>query len=58
VGNKYDDLSGPIFEGHHQLLRVWVICLYFMWLNLSNKQITPELDLPGGNMQMMTTQLS
>lgn len=29
-------LSETIFEGHHQGMRVWVICLYFMGLNLSN----------------------
>ena len=27
---QFDDLSGTIFEGHHQPLRVWVLCLYFM----------------------------
>ena len=32
-GQQFDDLSGTIFQGHHQALRVWVICLYFMGLN-------------------------
>jgi len=25
-----------VLAGHHQPLRVWVLCLYFMGLNLSN----------------------
>ena len=35
----FDDLTGLIFAGHHQPLRVWILCLYFMGLNLSNSQI-------------------
>jgi transposase-like protein len=54
---QFDDLSGTIFEGHHRPLRVWVLCLYFMGLNLSNKQIAEELDLPENEVQTMTTQL-
>jgi hypothetical protein len=50
-------LSGTIFEGHHQPLRVWVLCLYFMGLNLSNQQIAAELDLDKDAVQTMTTQL-
>lgn len=56
-GQQFDDLSGTIFEGHHQPLRVWVLCLYFMGLNLSNEQIAGELDLSAGDVQEMTTQL-
>lgn len=56
-GQQYDDLSGTIFEGHHQPLRVWVLCLYFMGLNLSNEQIAAELDLSAGDAQEMTSQL-
>ena len=26
-----------VLAGHHQPLRMWVLCLYFMGLNLSNK---------------------
>ena len=37
--------SGTIFAGHHQPLRVWVLCLDFMGLNLSNEQIAHELDI-------------
>jgi transposase-like protein len=54
---QFDDLTGTIFEGHHQPLRVWVLCLYFMGLNLSNQQIAAELDLNKDAVQAMTTQL-
>lgn len=54
---QFDDLSETVFEGHHQPLRVWVLCLYFMGLNLSNEQIAAELDLSVGDAQAMTTQL-
>ena len=54
---QFDDLTDTIFEGHHQPLRVWVLCLYFMGLNLSNQQIAAELDLDKDMVQAMTTQL-
>ena len=28
--SRFDDLSGTVLAGHHQPLRVWVLCLYFM----------------------------
>ncbi|MEZ5476765.1 MAG: hypothetical protein R3E95_04525 [Thiolinea sp.] len=40
---RFDDLTGTVFEGHHQPLKVWVLCLYLMSLNLSNQQIAQEL---------------
>ena len=36
---RFDDLSDTIFAGHHQPLGVWILCLYLMGLNLSNRQI-------------------
>ena len=54
---RFDDLTGTIFAGHHQPLRVWMLCLYFMGLNLSNEQIAHELDLNSDDAQKMTTQL-
>lgn len=54
---QFDDLSDTIFEGHHQPLRVWILCLYFMGLNLSNEQIAQELDLASKDTQTMTSQL-
>ena len=54
---RFDDLTDTIFAGHHQLLKVWVLCLYFMGLNVSNEQIAHELALHGSDVQHMTTQL-
>jgi transposase-like protein len=56
-GRQFDDLSGTIFEGHYQPLRVWVLCLYFMGLNLSNEQIAAELEVDADTVQGMATQL-
>ena len=53
----FDDLSGTVFEGHHQPLRIWILCLYFMGLNLSNRQIAAELDLNKDDVQQMTRTL-
>ena len=54
---RFDDLTGTVLAGHHQPLRVWVLCLYFMGLNLSNRQIACELGLSGSDVQAMTEQL-
>ena len=54
---RFDDLTGTIFAGHHYPLRVWMLCLYFMGLNLSNEQIAHELDLNSDDALKMTTQL-
>jgi transposase-like protein len=54
---RFDDLSGTILVGHHQPLRVWILCLYFMGLNLSNRQIAKELSLNEKDVHEMTTQL-
>ena len=56
-GARFDDLTGTVLAGHHQPLRVWVLCLYFMGLNLSNRQIAQELGLSGADAQFMTEQL-
>jgi transposase-like protein len=40
---RFDDLTDTIFAGRHQPLKVWVVCLYFMGLNISNEQIAQEL---------------
>jgi len=54
---RFDDLTGTVLAGHHQPLRVWVLCLCFMGLNLSNRQIASELGLDGSDVQIMTEQL-
>ena len=56
-GARFDDLTGTVLAGHHQPLRVWVLCLYFMGLNLSNRQIARELGLSQPDVQLMTERL-
>jgi transposase-like protein len=56
-GKRFDDLTGTVLSGHHQPLSVWVLCLYFMGLNLSNQQIAQELDLNKDDLQYMTEHL-
>jgi len=55
--SRFDDLTGTPLAGHHRPLRIWVLCLYFMGLNLSNRQIAQELDLSGSDVQVMTEHL-
>src|SRR6266853_1127042 len=70
---RFDDLTDTIFAGHHQPLKVWILCLYFIQilretpsfragrtstgLNLSNEQMAHELVLNGSDVQQMTAQL-
>jgi transposase-like protein len=54
---RFDDLTGTVLAGHHQPLRVWVLCLYLMGLNVSNRQIAAELGLDASGVQAMTEQL-
>jgi transposase-like protein len=54
---RFDDLTGTIFAGHHRPLRVWVLCLYFMGLNLSNEQIAQELGIDPDDAQVMASRL-
>ena len=56
-GANFDDLTGTVFTGHHQPLSKWVLCLYFMGLNLSNRQIAQELDINESESQEMATLL-
>lgn len=56
-GKQFDDPTGTVFEGHHQPLRVWIMCSYMMGLNLSNQQIAAELDLNKDEAQAMATAL-
>jgi transposase-like protein len=56
-GRNFDDLTDTIFAGHHQPLRVWLLCLYFMGLNLSNRQIARELGVDEDSAHEMATQL-
>jgi transposase-like protein len=54
---RCDDLTDTIFAGHQQPLKVWVLCLYFMGLNVSNAQIAQEVAVQGSDVQQMTIQL-
>jgi transposase-like protein len=54
---RFDDLTGTVLAGHHQPLRVWVLCLYLMGLNLSTRQIAAELGLDGSDVQAMAERL-
>src|SRR5436309_12330442 len=54
---RFDNLTSTVLAGRHQPLRVWVLCLYFMGLNLSTRQIAQELDLGETEVQAMTEQL-
>jgi transposase-like protein len=54
---RFDDLTDTIFAGHHQPLKVWVLCLYFMGLNVSNEQIAQELSLNESDAYQMATEL-
>jgi transposase-like protein len=56
-GRRFDDLTDTVFAGHHQPLRVWILCLYFMGLNLSNEQIARELGIDPDDAQVMASQL-
>jgi transposase-like protein len=53
----FDDLTKTVFAGHHQPLSVWMLCLYFMGLNLSNRQIADELSMSETQVHEMTTTL-
>ena len=54
---RFDDLTGTVLAGRHQPLRVWILCLYFMGLNLSNAQIAQALGVNPDDVQRMTEQL-
>jgi transposase-like protein len=58
---SFDDLTGTVFSAMsinwHKPLSVWMLCLYFMGLNLSNRQIAAELEMNEDSIQEMTTVL-
>lgn len=41
---RFDDLIDTMFAGHHQPLRVWMLCSSLMGLNLSNAHMAQELE--------------
>jgi transposase-like protein len=52
---QFDDLTGTPLAGHHQPVKIWILCLYFMDLNLSNNQIAQELDLNKDDVHAMAS---
>jgi transposase-like protein len=53
-GARFDGLTGTALAGHHQPLRVWVLCLYLTGPNRSNRRIAQELDLAPSDVQATT----
>ena len=53
----FDDLTNTVFSGSKLSLKVWILCLYLMGLNLSNSQISKELDISLKTAQSMTRKL-
>ena len=54
---NFDDLSDTIFSGSNKSLKVWIVALYLMGLNLSNLQLSKELEVSEPTAQRMTTLL-
>ena len=55
--HRLDDVTDTIFAGHHQPLKGWSLCLYFMGLHLSKAQMAQALALHGSEVQQRTAQL-
>lgn len=53
----FNDLTGTIFANSNKPLKVWILALYFMGLNLSNRQISQELDMTEKTAQEIATKL-
>ncbi len=54
---RFDDRTDTVFAGHHQPVKMWMLCVYFMGLNLSNAQISQELSLNADDIYHMTRTL-
>jgi len=54
---RFDDLTDTVLAGHHGPLKDWILCLYFMGLNLSQHQIGEELGLSKDVIHLMAMQL-
>jgi transposase-like protein len=54
---RFDDLSETIFANRHQSIAVWITYLYFLGLNVSNRQISQELNLNESDSQYMANLL-
>src|SRR5919199_3247315 len=54
---RFDDLTGTVLAGRHRPLGVWVLCLYFLGLNLSARRIAGELGPRRSDVQAVTERL-
>jgi transposase-like protein len=52
---RFDDLTDIIFSGSHHSVCVWIILIYFVGLDLSNRQIAAELGLDQKVVHQMAT---
>lgn len=53
----YDDCTDTGCAGHHQALRVWMLCLSVLGLTLSHAHRAKALDLHQSDVQQMMAQL-
>lgn len=56
-GKYFDDLTATIFSGSQQPLHYWITVLYLMSLNVSNRQISQELNISEDTSQSMCSQI-
>ncbi len=54
---RFDDLTDTIFQNSNIPLSTWILCSYFLSLNLSNSQISEELDIGLDTSQRMCSEL-
>src|SRR2546423_10878203 len=57
ISGNFQMESVATFAWNTQPLKVWVLCLYFMGLNVSNEQIAHELSINESDAYQMTTEL-
>jgi transposase-like protein len=55
--HSFNDVTDTVFQDSNKPLKVWILALYLLGLNLSNRQIAKELDLTEKTAQQMTTKL-
>jgi len=51
-----DDLTDTMVAGHHQPLKVWMLCLSCMGLHVSHEQSAKALAVNDSEVQQMATQ--
>jgi transposase-like protein len=52
---RFDDLTDTVFQNSNISLKIRILCSYFMALNLSNSQISEELDIGYSSKYVYTT---